>query len=58
MSGGYVREGTEGDDHGDRLELGLSWGLDGPIWHGMGDGYWAAAKEACVIGKDSDAILL
>ena len=58
MSGGYVREGAEGNDRGDRLELGLSWGLDGPTRYGMGNGYWTAAKEAFMKGKDDiDAIL-
>jgi len=59
VSSEYVRECTEGNDHGDRLELGLSWGLDRPTRYEMGDGYWAAAKEACMIGEnDINPILL
>ena len=52
MSGGYVREGAEGNDRGDRLELGLSWGLERPTRYGMGNGYWTAAKEGFVKRKD------
>ena len=45
VPGGYIRAGAEGDNCGDRLELGMSWKLDGSTRHRMGDGHWAAAEK-------------